>query len=249
MKTPLPVLLFSLSSILIAGSCSAATVLYSFDTLQNGEGVYTQSVSANSGFGSASSIARTGTVRATNDAGGEASFTDFQGVTWLGSGSSTTPGHSLNWGGNSTGNTFSLTLDTTGLVDLTMRMAVRSAGTGALLDFGSFSYDIGSGPIAITTGTSGFTAGSAFSVWTADLSSIGAIEGAPSVTFTWTLANIASGASFRVDNLQISADAVPEPSTLAMIAVGGILISLSLRRGSSRQAIQGNQHKYAQKLL
>ena len=164
--------------------------------------------------------------------GGEASFVSFEGGTpWLGSGGSSTPGHSLAWNAGSTGNTFSFNLNTTGTEDLMIRMAVRSTGSGGgPTAFSSVTYNTGSGPVTISPSLySGFSAGSGnFVLWTADLSSLAAVENAPSVTLQWTIPTLNSNTSFRVDNIQVTA--VPEPSTVVLLGVALAAMVVFVRR-------------------
>ncbi len=226
MITP-KLLTHALVALLCIGSAQGAGVLYSFESAAP-NGTYTLAPSVVDGFLSASSISRTGT----GNTGGEASFTDFQGTVWTGSGSSSGAGNSLAWtgGGSNLTGSFSLTLNTTDLTDLTVRLAVRAAGTGATNAFSSFTYDIGDGPQAISTPLT-FTAGSTFSQWTADLSSIGALTDQPSVTLTWAFADNVSGTSLRVDNIQIlAAVAIPEPSTYTSLVGAAALGLVVIRR-------------------
>jgi hypothetical protein len=231
MNTP-KLILRSLAAILCAGSVHAAGVLYSFESAAP-NGTYTLNASVVAGFLGASAVTRTGS----GNTGGEASFTDFQGTVWTGSGGSTGAGNSLAWtggGANLTGS-FSITLNTSELTDLNVRLAVRAAGTGATSSFSSFTYDVGGGAQAIATPL-GFTAGSTFSTWTADLSSIGALSNKESVTLTWSFANNISGTSLRVDNIQITAVAIPEPSTYAaLIGVAALGVVLVHRRKTIRE--------------
>jgi hypothetical protein len=196
---------------------SAAAVFYSFDTATDGNGSLTFAPSAIEGFASAASVVRTGTVATGN---GGATFTDFQGTIWTGSGNSNTPGHSLNWNQNSTNNSFSVMLDTTGLESLAVQLQVRSVGTSTPTAFSSLSYSIGAGsPVAINTVSLGFVSSTSFQSWTADLSSISALSNQSSISLTWTLPDLGPSPSVRIDNLQISAvSTVPEPSTCAVMA-------------------------------
>lgn len=221
----------ALLGLAIAGSAFAAVdagVIYSFESVAP-RGTYTTDP-VFAGFLSASAITRTGS----GNQGGEASFIDFQGTTWTGSGDASTGGNSLAWtgGGDGTGS-FSLTLNTTSLTNLNVRLAVRSAGTGATTTFASFTYNIGAGNVAIDTPL-GFQVGPAggktyaFHEWTADLPSIGALTDQDSLTLTWAFAGNVTNTSVRIDNIQITAVAIPEPSTYAMLigaaALGGVLI-------------------------
>jgi hypothetical protein len=148
--------------------------------------------------------------------GGAASFTDFTGVTWLGSGGSAVPGHCLGWNPGSSGNRFTLTFDASGLRDIRLRMDIRSAaaaGGSPPAQFDSFTADTGAGPFPIPGVSLTFPADNAFHEWTADLSAIDAIADRGLVTLTWTVGDLAAAPSpiesFRIDNLQLAAEPVP----------------------------------------
>ncbi len=244
MKTSKILLTFAASvSLLAVGSANAAGLFYSFDQNKNGSGDettgFTLGVTAIDGFASATPVTFVGSSLRTQADGGEASFVSFEGGTpWLGSGGSSTPGHSLAWNAGSTGNTFRFTLNTTGTQDLMIRLAVRSTGSGVgPAAFTSVTYDNGTGgPQTISpTLYSGFTSGTgAFSVWTADLSTLTAVNNQASVTFQWTIPTLNSNTSFRVDNIQLTA--VPEPSTYALLGLGlAAAVIVGRRRRTARQ--------------
>ncbi len=229
----------SVSLLTAAGTSSAAGLFYSFDQNKNGSGDettgFTLVTTAISGFASSSDVTYTGSSLRTQADGGETSFVSFEGGTpWLGSGGSSTPGHSLAWNQGSTGNTFSFNLDTTGTTDLAIRLTVRSAaGVSAITDFTSFTYNTGSGPVAITSGISNFTADAGFSQWSANLSGLTAVENQQSVAFQWTIPSIPSGDSFRVDNIQLTA--VPEPSTVVLL---GLALAAGVVVARRRRAVR-----------
>jgi hypothetical protein len=156
-------------------------------------------------------VARNGTVLA--DTGGAASFTDFTGVTWLGSGSSTAPGHSLTFNPGSLGNQFSVTFPTLGLHAIRVRFDVRSAaqaGGVAPTNFTSFTYDIGGGPQPVSGINLNLSGDNVFHEWTADLSSLAVLDNQRAVTLTWSCKDLSSNPaeSLRVDNLQVTATPV-----------------------------------------
>lgn len=219
-------------AVAFAGVAQAASVFYTFDTTLDGTGSFTSAVSGNDGFASASSVSFTGTNLNTN--GGDSSYVDPEGNTWLGSGGSSTPGHSLGWGDPSTGNTFSVTLDTTGLENLGVRLDVRAASSGSTIRtaFSSFTYRIdGGSAVAIDVPLSYQTGGNAFYEWTADLSSISALANQSSVTLTWGIPSMVGFGSLRIDNLEITAtSAIPEPSSFAVLAGAVVLGAVVVRR-------------------
>lgn len=213
----------ALASFAFSPASRAASFFFSFDTMQNGTSAGTLGLTSST-FPGTPSFARTGANFQSDLGGGEASFTDFEGKTWLGSGNSSTPGHSSVWN-SGTGNSFSTTFSTVGLTDVTLRMAVRSAGGGPPTSFSSFTYDIGGGEVATGGPTGSFT--NSFTEYAANLSGISAINGKSSVTLKWTFADLPSNTSFRVDNLQVNA--VPEPSAL-LLSLGGLAAALLVRR-------------------
>ncbi len=197
------------------------------DTLQNGSGDFTDAP-ANFTFPGASSISGN---YSPSPQGGESSFTDFIGNTWTGSGGSGAGGHSLQWNPDFEGGFFELTLDTSGLQDLNIRMGVRDAiGSGGSRagGFSSFTYDLddGNGALAIP-GTPGFGTNNNFNEWSMDLSSITEIANQSTVIFRWELPDIAGNSSLRIDNVQFTA--IPEPSTLMLVTICG-LFGLAITR-------------------
>ncbi|MDF3129764.1 PEP-CTERM sorting domain-containing protein [Kiritimatiellaeota bacterium B1221] len=215
---------------LLLSKSDAAALFYSFDDAQNGNGNFTSAVTANDGFGSPTSVAIAGSQNTTDPNGGEASYTDFEGNTWIGSGSYLSPGHSLQWKAGSTNNSFSLTVGTLGLTDLSVRLAARDAqSTGNLVGgFSDFTYDVGGGEVNLGAGTS-FNTNNTFTVWEMDLSSVSAIENQSTVTLKWTIPTIGGGSSFRVDNIEFAA--VPEPTSVLLMVLGiSGLVLLQRRR-------------------
>jgi hypothetical protein len=219
-------------------SASAAGVFYSFDTAMDGTGAFdgdvaakTVNATANEGFGTVS-MSYTGTMHPTGMAGGTASFTAFDGSVWAGSGSTGTPGRSLGFNPSSTGNSFSMTFSTLSLSELALRMNIRagaSSGTN-IGGFSSFTYSIdGGAPVSVGADLS-FTTATNFQVWTADLSTLtgGAIDDNSEVTLTWTIGDLSSARSLRVDNLQITA--VPEPSGAVLAGLGASALLMTRRR-------------------
>lgn len=190
-----------------------AHFFFSFDTTPDGSNAFQAAVTTNLGFVGTPAITRTGTVLA--DSGGAASFTDFTGVTWLGSGVATTPGHCACFNNGSQNNSLSLTFSTLGLRHLRLRMDIRSAaqaGGIAPTAFSSFTYDIGGGPQPVPGADLSLIAdNSAFHEWAVDLSALTELENRPSVTLTWTVKNLQAtpAESFRVDNLQVTASPLP----------------------------------------
>lgn len=211
-----------------AVTSSRAAVLYSFwsfDTFTSGDGAFTTAVTAETMPGTPT-ISYAGSSLLSS---GGSTFTAFNGTTWTGSNGSATPGHSLGWSSGSTGNSFSITLDTTGLESLQVAMSIRSY-TGGLTSFSSLEYNTGSGFVSSGLSLSPFSTSTSFVNYSLDLSSLTAINNQSSVTLRWTLASIPNNTSVRIDNIQLSASTVPEPSALALFALGIGLFLLRRRR-------------------
>jgi hypothetical protein len=217
--------------LLTAGAIHAASpdaaAFWSFDNWKSGDGVFTTTVTAET-FQGTPTLTYAGSSLSTS--GGASTFTDYTGAIWLGSGGSGTPGHSIGWNAGSTGNSFSVALDTTGFGDLQVGMSIRSF-TGGLTGFASLEYSLDGGGAFVSSGLSQtFTSGSGYAASSYVLSSLTAIDNQASVILRWSLADIPSGTSVRIDNLQITASAIPEPSTTAAIAGGAAILVLGLRR-------------------
>ncbi|QNN23239.1 hypothetical protein HED60_13475 [Planctomycetales bacterium ZRK34] len=214
---------------LVGADARAATVnfFFSFDTATDGTGSYDNNVTADN-YPGTPTVSKTFTVESTGNAGGT-TFTDYQGTTWTGSGSSATPGHSLTWNPGSTGNSLSLTFSTLNLTDLSLRFDVRSgqaAGGSSPTGFNTFTYDIGGGEVAVGTLGPAFTPVGSYHAWSVDLSALDAIENQSSVTLKWTFDDLASspGESMRIDNIQAAAT-IPTPAALpAGLAMLGLLV-------------------------
>lgn len=220
-----------------AGLSGAATV-NAFWAAQ-GQTPGTETITGPSGALSAStfpvapSLSRTGTATLNN--GGAASFTDFQGRIWTGSGNQNTPGHSFGWGPGATNASLTVTLDMRDIQDLTLRMDIRSAGNNGATPLSAFSaieYSVdGAAFVPAATGSSlGFTTGIAFNPFTLDLSSLSDIEGRNEVRLRFSLPASPSDTSIRLDNIQITAQSVPEPASLAVLMLGAATFMAKRRR-------------------
>ncbi|MBN2507117.1 MAG: FAD-dependent oxidoreductase [Verrucomicrobia bacterium] len=192
----------------LALTVDGAHCFFSFDTDAGGTNGFQEAVTANVGFPGTPAVSRTGTLQA--DAGGAESFTDFTGVTWLGSGGSTTPGHSLVLNNGSVNNSLSLEFSTLGLQRVRLRMDVRSAaqpGGVAPAEFTGLTYTIGGGPQPVPGASLSVVADNAFHEWALDLSTLTAINNRPWVMLRWTIKNLNAtpAESFRVDNIQATA--------------------------------------------
>lgn len=226
------IILFALAgSICSVHSLSAATVRALF-TAQNQSGspeavtgpIGTVSAST---FPVAPSLNRSGS--SSTNVGGEADYTDFNGRLWLGSGSQETGGHSFGWNGGGTGLSMTLTLNLTSIYDLTVRMGIRSAATNGAVPataFTAIEYSVNNG--AFVTAASGsalnFTSGSTFSEYNLDLTALAAIENRSNVRIRFSMPDLAADTNLRIDNVLITGDMIPEPSSAVLFsACAGLL--------------------------
>lgn len=210
-EVPRSFLRLAVSAQPFAGPAAPARAFFSFDTLTDGTGGSTLTGTAVTGFPAAPVIDRAGTIFVVE--GGAASFTDFTGATWLGSGGANVPGHCLGWNPGSTGNRFSLTFSSTGLNPGGIRMDIRSAaaaGGTPPAGFNSFTYDTGAGPQPVPGATLTFPADNTFHEWSVNLSALTALANRPWVVLTWTFDDLANTPSpiesFRIDNIQLTAE-------------------------------------------
>ncbi|MDR1280619.1 MAG: hypothetical protein LBK99_07325 [Opitutaceae bacterium] len=214
-----------------------AAAFWSFQTTLNptntadGKGSFTSEVTATTGFPTTPTFSFVGS--SLNNNGGALSFTAFDGSTWTGGGQGSQPGWSVGWNGGSTGNSFTVTLDTAGLSSLQVRMDIRSY-TGGLTSFSDLQYDIGAGWVSSGLLLASVSTDSGHHPWSMDLSSLAAINDQSSVALRWLIADVPEGTSFRIDNLQITAVAVPEPAypglVLSVVAMGTIALCRRARR-------------------
>jgi arylsulfatase A-like enzyme len=134
----------------------------------------------------------------------------FDGSSWI-------SGRAFGWNANpgvSTGNTFQITLDTTSIEDLNVKLRYRLNGiqttSGQLVQgFSSFEYSIDGGVFIAVPGVSLSLVNNTNynNSWQADLSAVAAIEDSGIVTLRWTLPNLAQGTSkqIRMDDLEVTA--------------------------------------------
>jgi len=196
-----------------SASSGTAYAYFSFDTLENGTGSVSLSVSAQSGLSAVPVLDRTGSVLSVSGDGGAAHYVAPDGRVWLGSGSSQYPGHSCNWNPGGTNQTLGLTISTLGLSGLRLRCDIRSAaasmGTPPTV-FTRFTYDTGGGPQPVPGIDLTFPADNQFHPWEADLSALTVLEEQETVRLEWAFEDLAASPepieSFRIDNLELRAD-------------------------------------------
>ena len=134
-------------------------------------------------------------------------YTAYDGSTWG-------RGKALAWNasaGSSTGNSFQVTLDTTGVEGISARFEYRLNGVqssaGLVTALSAFEYSVDGGGFISVPGVSLAlnNNGTWGDEWSADLSTATAIENAGLVTLRWTLPDLAQGANqqIRVDDLEL----------------------------------------------
>ena len=134
-------------------------------------------------------------------------YTAYDGSTWG-------RGKALGWNTNvasSTGNSFQVTLDSTGVEGISARFKYRLNGVqssaGLVTALSAFEYSVdGGGFIAVPGVSLALNNNTDYNnEWSADLNAITAIENAGSITLRWTLPDLiqTSGAQIRVDDLEL----------------------------------------------
>ncbi len=110
-------------------------------------------------------------------------------------------------------------------------IAINSAVTTAPLTYGlTLNFEANTYTCWIGTPTSdGSTWASRYGVHTGTLN----LETVNIDSFRPTLENHATGDRFNIDQLQISYEAIPEPATLGLVFIGGILV-ITMRRRAAR---------------
>lgn len=167
---------------------------------------YSTSVSAST-FPGTAAFSATGSALTSFD-NFSANFTAFDASVWV-------PGKSVAWNAatsGSTNNSWQVTLNTTSVTQLAVRFTYRLNGvksTGAMVtSLATFEYQIGSGAFQPVPGVSLALTndGNYNNVWSANLSSLLAIENKSAVTLRWKLPDLdpLTGTQVRMDNLQIT---------------------------------------------
>jgi len=134
-------------------------------------------------------------------------YVAYDGSTWG-------RGKALGWNanaGSSAGNSFQVTLDTTGVEDISARFEYRLNGVrssaGLVTALSAFEYSVDGGGFISVPGVSLVlnNNGTYNNEWSADLSAATAIENAGSITLRWTFPDLiqTSGKQIRVDNLEL----------------------------------------------
>lgn len=129
------------------------------------------------------------------------------------------------------GNGSFIEIETTllGQLDPVITFATRGTGTG--FDDGTWSWSTTGIDFTELPGVNTATQSSSYSLATADFSGIGDLTNAGTAFFRYTLDGATSSSgNNRIDNLQINASAVPEPSTLIFGLLGGASLALHRTR-------------------
>ena len=134
-------------------------------------------------------------------------YTAYDGSVWA-------RGKALGWNTNaasSTGNTFLVSLNTTGVEDISVRFKYRLNGVqtsaGLVTAFSAFEYSVdGGGFIAVPGVSLALNNNTDYNnEWSADLSAVTAIENAGAITLRWALPDLiqTNEAQIRVDDLEL----------------------------------------------
>ena len=205
--------LMSLSS--VAAQALAVGAYWAFQTEQDAGptnagystfGNFSEAVNVTNWANGTPSFAYSGSRRAPfNNYGSD--YVAYDGSTWG-------RGKALGWNanaGSSAGNSFQVTLDTTGVEDISARFEYRLNGVqssaGLVTALSAFEYSVDGGGFISVPGVSLAlnNNGTYNNEWSADLSAATAIENAGSITLRWTFPDLiqTSGKQIRVDNLEL----------------------------------------------
>ncbi|WAC21179.1 PEP-CTERM sorting domain-containing protein [Luteolibacter sp. SL250] len=182
------------------------------------------------------SLAGTHVIAGGGMPGGAATFQDFQGNTWNGVANATGAGFAFGWNGTTTVGSDALTisLNLTNIQNLMIRMDVRSAQGGSeprASAFSAIEYSIGGGAFTSVPGANlGNFTNNSYVAMNYNLSSLDAIEGQSDVQIRFTVGHAGNTTSFRFDNIQLTADAVPEPAFLSSLLMGAGLLTFRRKR-------------------
>ncbi len=169
-------------------------------------GNFSEAVNVTNWANGTPSFAYSGSRRAPQNNYGS-DYVAYDGSTWG-------RGKALGWNanaGSSAGNSFQVTLDTTGVEDISARFEYRLNGVqssaGLVTALSAFEYSVDGGGFISVPGVSLVlnNNGTYNNEWSADLSAATAIENAGSITLRWTFPDLiqTSGKQIRVDNLEL----------------------------------------------
>lgn len=146
-------------------------------------------------------------------------------------------GQSAHWsdasgsGGNDA--LITIALNTTNWQDMVVRFDYNSDNTGNKKGPQRFDFDykIDSGDWVSVVNNQPITRDDAWHVASLDLSGIAAINGQPSITFRINDLKDDTDGDFWLDNVQVTANPIPEPATLSLLLIG---LFAAGRRGKIR---------------
>jgi hypothetical protein len=210
------------------------------DAVANG-GVFNPNVTAST-FPTTVSIAMSGPeiVSPGGLPGGSASFQDFQGNNWNGTVGANGSGFAFGWNGTGASgagtNRLTINFDLTNLQNLSIQMQARSATGGSAQRATAFSaieysLDGGSNFTSIAGLNLGNFTSNNYVNMSFDLSALDVIEGQSNVQIRFSVGATPSTTSFRMDNIQVMADTIPEPSLCTTLVMGAGLVLLRRKRG------------------
>jgi len=130
------------------------------------------------------------------------------------------------------GNRFTLRFDATGFQDFYIRYDYRSTASGS--PTAVFRYQVGATGTFTDYGTDTYTQDGAFHSMIRDLSPLAVLNNAGDVYLQWELAAGSASGTFRMDNLEVTGSAVPEPSGCALVVGLGLVGFAAFRQGRGR---------------
>jgi hypothetical protein len=129
---------------------------------------------------------------------------------------------------DSPANTVLFTFDSTGYKDFVIRFDGRSTSAGSPTV--ALDYRLGTSGGFTSIETINLSLNSAYTVESTNLSSINSIEDFGTVQLRYTFAAGSGTGTAQMDNLQLTGVAVPEPASLALVGLGGLLALRRRRR-------------------
>ena len=114
----------------------------------------------------------------------------------------------------------------------TMALGARTLGTQ--WENGTYGYELAlvtdSGVASSVTGNSADFAAGTFNDVSTSFDNVGSAQSGSSLTIRYTLLGDANGGNGDFDNVRLDASVIPEPATLALFGLGGLLVLLRRRR-------------------
>ena len=189
---------------------------WAFQTEQDPGNTFSEALNASNWPNGTPSFSYSGSGK-TNFTNFGLAYTAYDGSVWA-------RGKALGWNTNaasSTGNTFQVTLDSTGVEDISARFKYRLNGVqssaGLVTAFSAFEYSVDGGAFIAVPGVSlALNNNTDYNnELSADLSSVTAIENAGAITLRWTLPDLiqTNDAQIRVDDLELVASYDPSTNT------------------------------------